>query len=216
MLLDAREAFRLWAPHYDQVPNPVTALEFRLLSPCLGPLHGLRFLDAACGTGRWLRFAKTQGATAVGVDVSLAMLARATDSTSAGELTALPFPNDSFDLSVCSFALSYVKDLRAAVLELSRVSARVIMSDVHPEAAAQWSRGFRTGDAKFEIEQSNYTERDLADAAADAGLTPTWRIEESFGLEERALFLRAGKEEQWDRLRHSPAVLITAWNRASR
>lgn len=216
MLLDAREAFRLWAPHYDQSPNPVTALESRLLTPRLGALHGLRFLDAACGTGRWLRFAKTQGAAAAGVDVSLAMLARAPQATTAAELTALPFPDDSFDLAICSFALSYVENLPAAVAELARVSSRVIISDLHPAAAAHWSRGFRAGDVKFEIEQTNYTERDLVNAAARADLTPTWRIEESFGLEELALFRQAGKEEQWDRLRHSPAVLITAWNRASR
>ncbi len=48
------EAFDTWADVYDSQPNPLLALEQRLLGPMLPDVRGLDVLDAGCGTGRWL------------------------------------------------------------------------------------------------------------------------------------------------------------------
>src|SRR5690606_22097258 len=52
--LSSLAAHALWAETYDRSPNPLLALEERLLPPLLPDLRGLTALDAACGAGRWL------------------------------------------------------------------------------------------------------------------------------------------------------------------
>jgi len=64
---------------------------------------GLRVLDAGCGMGRWLHFAKQAGAEIVGMDVSAAIdVAAARDGEGAdfvqADLRHPPFAPESFDL----------------------------------------------------------------------------------------------------------------------
>ncbi len=54
--MDAVAAHRLWAATYDEAPNPLLALEGRLLKPLLPRTRGLLVVDVACGSGRWSRF----------------------------------------------------------------------------------------------------------------------------------------------------------------
>src|SRR4051794_3573443 len=61
------EAYELWAPTYDASPNPLTALESRILKPQIGPVDGLRFFDLATGTGRWMKWAQAHGADVFGI-----------------------------------------------------------------------------------------------------------------------------------------------------
>src|SRR5262249_59888507 len=76
-LVSASEAYRLWAATLDAEGNALVALETRYLTPMLGGLHGKRFLDVACGTGRWLLHAHAQGAIVAGVDFCREMLLQA-------------------------------------------------------------------------------------------------------------------------------------------
>ncbi len=75
--LPVEAAYRLWAPSYDCDPNPLLALEGRVLRARLALNPGMRVLDLATGTGRWLGYALSQGAHGFGVDISRDMLARA-------------------------------------------------------------------------------------------------------------------------------------------
>jgi ubiquinone/menaquinone biosynthesis C-methylase UbiE len=91
-----------------------------------------RVLETACGTGivtRRLTEALRDAAEVVATDLSADMLevARRTASA-AGELrpadmTALPFPDGSFDLVVCQFGLMFAPDRPAAAREARRVLA---------------------------------------------------------------------------------------------
>ncbi len=70
--LAAAEAYRLWAPEYDATPNPLLALEERLLRDELRrAVRGL-VLDVGCGTGRWGRL--LEGCRYFGVDRCAEML----------------------------------------------------------------------------------------------------------------------------------------------
>ena len=51
MRVSAIEGHRNWAPIYDTGPNPLLALETRVLSEKLSPFDAPRFLDVACGPG---------------------------------------------------------------------------------------------------------------------------------------------------------------------
>jgi SAM-dependent methyltransferase len=99
---------------------------------------GYRVLDAGCGGGRHLSEAfRYRGVSVVGIDYSR------TDSTKArntlrlmehegedgdgawevfvGDVTSLPFKNESFDLVICSEVLEHIPDHKKAVQEIIRV-----------------------------------------------------------------------------------------------
>src|SRR6188472_4311668 len=77
--LPVLEAYARWAPGYAaEAHNPLMELEQAALLPLLPPVAGLRVLDLACGSGRYVARLKDQGAARlVGADLSAAMLARA-------------------------------------------------------------------------------------------------------------------------------------------
>jgi ubiquinone/menaquinone biosynthesis C-methylase UbiE len=90
-----------------------------------------RILDVAGGTGQLGRHLARGGATAVIVDLTDAMLAAGLRSVLEegrrdvvfvrGDATALPFPDDQFDVVVSRFALHHMHDPAAAVAEMARV-----------------------------------------------------------------------------------------------
>jgi SAM-dependent methyltransferase len=86
----------------------------------LGPVTGLRVLDAACGPGLYLRELLERGAKVSGFDASPVMVALARQLTAnqvrieqavLGE--PLPYPDCAFDLIVCALAIHYASDLAA-------------------------------------------------------------------------------------------------------
>jgi SAM-dependent methyltransferase len=96
------------------------------------PRPGEHVLDAACGTGVVARAAATRvgpDGTVTGVDVNAGMLAtaRSTDTVISwrhADVTALPFPDDTFDLVLCQQGFQFMADRDAAARELRRVLAR--------------------------------------------------------------------------------------------
>ncbi|GEM_PF-371182 len=93
-----------------------------------GQAHG-DVLEIAIGTGRNLPF-YPENVRVTGIDVSLAMLARARERAAAlgrdadlrvGNAQALEFPNDRFDTVVCTLGLCTIPDDRQAIAEMKRV-----------------------------------------------------------------------------------------------
>ncbi len=111
----------------------------------LGPVDGRRILEIGCGGGQCGRWLVTQGATAVGLELSGVQLAhsRRLDVHSGISLpvvqasaSSLPFRSGSFDL-VCSAygALPFIADAGAALTEIARVlrpGGRAVFSVSHP------------------------------------------------------------------------------------
>lgn len=214
MLVDAIEGHRIWAPSYDAIPNPLLSLEMRTLAPLLGPVQGLRILDAASGTGRWTVWLTARKARVTGIDACREMLLHAPhpSSTALADLEAIPLCDDTFDIAVCSFALSYLRNLKPVFRELARVARRVIVSDLHPEAARRgWTRSFRANGERYELVHYEHTMENLDAAAASSGLALQARCEPEFGEPERAVLEAAGKSSAF----HVPAVLISSWNKPS-
>jgi ubiquinone/menaquinone biosynthesis C-methylase UbiE len=98
-----------------------------------GLAAGERVLDVACGTGVVARNAARRAAGSVcGLDLNPDMLAvaRAAAEREAlaiewreGRAEALPYPDASFDLVLCQFALMFFTDRGAALAEMYRVLA---------------------------------------------------------------------------------------------
>jgi ubiquinone/menaquinone biosynthesis C-methylase UbiE len=92
---------------------------------------GARILDVAGGTGQLGRHLARDGATAVIVDLTDAMLAAGLRSVQEegrddivfvrGDATGLPFPDDQFDVVVSRFALHHMDDPAGAIAEMARV-----------------------------------------------------------------------------------------------
>ena len=145
------------------MPNPAEGYESymvpTLFGPCAttliraaDPKQGERVLDVGCGTGIVARqVASRLGArdAVTGFDLSPNMLAVAKAAAARGGIAIewregsaeqLPFPESSFDLVLCQFALMFFADKSAALAEMRRVvtsNGRVLVSvwqglDRHP------------------------------------------------------------------------------------
>jgi ubiquinone/menaquinone biosynthesis C-methylase UbiE len=219
--MTATEGYRLWSESYDAAPNPLLALEMRILRDRLGAVRDQRVLDVGSGTGRWMNHLKAAGASVFGVDACREMVLEAERKPGLrgrsvlGDATALPIRDGAVDLAICSFTFGYIRSIEPALRELARVAKRVIVSDMHPDAVrAGWTRSFRAGDQSHELLHYEHAAAELDECARRARLRRSWRVEASFGAPERCIFQRAGKEAAFEDVCQIPAVLVTAWNRA--
>lgn len=217
------EGHGLWAPLYDTGPNPLLALEARVLAPLLGPVRALTVVDVACGTGRWAERLSGLGARVIGIDACRQMLGCAAGKPGlAGRLAladalALPLRSESADLAICSFALGYISDLDGAIAEMARVTKRggsVVISDLHPlAAAAGWTRSFRADGGVYEIAHFTRTAQQLRAGMLLAGLELELQIDQRFEDPERPIFLAAGKGAVFAEISSLPAVWIGIWKK---
>ena len=145
-MLSAADGYRRWAPSYGEPPNPFQRLEEEALRRLLPDVRGLSVLDAGCGRGRTGHIALERGAArAVGLDASIAMLARADTGARSRRLVAarvehLPLRRGAFDIVLCALVLGHVEDLRPAVgglCDVLRPGGRLLVSDFHPAATAR-------------------------------------------------------------------------------
>jgi ubiquinone/menaquinone biosynthesis C-methylase UbiE len=114
------------AGRYAEVFVPLTslALDPLLNAADVGP--GRRLLDVGTGPGVAAAAAQARGAQATGVDVSPGMIELARRSNpgidfQVAEVTALPFPDATFDRVICNFAIGHFPDAGAALAECVRV-----------------------------------------------------------------------------------------------
>ena len=88
---------------------------------------GTRVLDCGCGAGRFARMAADRGASVAGVDAAKELLEIATERTPegdfrVGDLEALPWPEDSFDVVTGFSSFQFADDKVRAFTEARRVS----------------------------------------------------------------------------------------------
>ena len=216
----AQDAYRLWSATYDEDPNPVLALERRVVYERLGRVSGQCLLDIGSGTGYWLAHARSEGARAFGLDLSAEMLSVAIQKhglnghVMQADMSRLPLQNDTADIAICSMAIGYVYELKDLFREFARVSRKVIVTDLHPAAInSGWRRGFAAAGNRYEIGCFAHTIAHLDDAANAAGLKLEWRAEAYLGEREREIFVRAGREHAFEACREIPAILASCWVR---
>jgi malonyl-CoA O-methyltransferase len=214
------EGYKDWSAVYDDAPNPLLALESRVLREVLPKVRGRRILDAGCGTGRWMKSLAREGAKVWGVDFCEDMIAKAAAKQGLhnrcviADISSLPFGNDSFDFALCSFTLTYTPNLHQSMGELSRVAPSVIVADLHPEAMRHgWKRSFRLNGQTWEVDYYPYEAAHLDAAARDAGLKLRRRLEAAFDEPEREIFRIGGKESSFAAAVKTPAILISKWTR---
>lgn len=221
--LSVAEGYRLWSQTYDLEPNPLLALEFRMLFHKLENVAGRVFLDVACGTGRWMVDAALRGARTIGLDLCHEMLLvaagkpRLADHLVQADAGGLPLRDQAADLVMCSFCLGYAESPDQILSELCRVTRHggsVLVSDFHPDAhQAGWRRSFRNGSESFEIKCYRHPPAQLIAAGRKAGMRLSRVLEPRLGEPERHILQHAGKEHLLEHLSAVPAVLIIEWER---
>ena len=132
----------------------------RRLIAMVGPQPGVRALDLATGTGDIAFGLADQGARVVGLDITPRMIELARDKARSerdasvsgtpampaqflvGDMLALPFADDSFDIVTTGYGLRNVPDLAQAIDEIRRVLApggQAVSLDFNRPASA-WIR----------------------------------------------------------------------------
>jgi len=118
------EHFTARAGHYDKSSRWCTDLALAEATlEAVAPEAHHRMLDVACGTGLVSRHFKGHVKELVGLDLTPAMFDQArphVDALVAGDATALPFEDASFDRIVCRQGIQFMDDQRA-VSEMFRV-----------------------------------------------------------------------------------------------
>jgi malonyl-CoA O-methyltransferase len=215
--LPAREAYRLWAPEYDQ-ETAVSALEAATVDALRVVTSGRALLDVGCGTARRLR--ASGASTSVGVDFSLEMLRRAPREGAlvAGDLRALPIAGSAFDVVWCRLAVGHLRELDRAYAELARVCrvrGMVVVTDLSPDAAlAGHRRTFRdeTGTV-HDVEHFLHTMDAHAHAAERAGLALVERRDGVCGENIKRFYAEAGRMRAYEEQHGTPIVLALAWRK---
>jgi len=142
--LSVREGYDLWANSYDQIGNPLVALDERYTLRFLAPQPGEWILDAACGTGRHLKSLLKARSIPVGLDISRGMLWVARRHfpqlplVQASLETELPLKDQFFQAVLCALVGEHLKNLRPFFNEAFRIlkpGGRLIFSVFHPEMA---------------------------------------------------------------------------------
>jgi ubiquinone/menaquinone biosynthesis C-methylase UbiE/cytosine/adenosine deaminase-related metal-dependent hydrolase len=214
------DVFDTWAHVYDEQPNPLLALEQRFLSRMLPDVAGLNVLDAGCGTGRWLQLlAHHRPGSLVGVDSSPQMLERAQAKVGSasvlrnGSCTSLPLQDNTFDLVLASFVLSYLDDVEDFARELHRVGrpgATIFVTDMHPDTAAScnWKRSFKANGAEEQLQTTTHHLQEIVKTFHACGFETLVRIEPGFESLEKVIFEQNGKLHSYETSAGLPAIYI--------
>jgi ubiquinone/menaquinone biosynthesis C-methylase UbiE len=147
--IDVGGAYACWAETYDD-PDPLIEAEEPAVEGFLDGLEAGRALDVACGTGRLSRILVGAGHEVVGVDASVEMLSHVRANTPGaslvlGDVRRLPISDGTMDVVGCGLALTHVSTLREPIAEIARTlrqGGRLIISDIHPVAAATGAHAF--------------------------------------------------------------------------
>jgi len=111
----------------DATASPDLPAHLLRLAARLGPWHGQKLLDVACGTGEWLRAAAELGAEPAGIDISRVAIEVCRQVLPKADLPCgpaenLPFGDGSFDVVSCLGSLEHFVEPERVLREITRVA----------------------------------------------------------------------------------------------
>jgi ubiquinone/menaquinone biosynthesis C-methylase UbiE len=172
-----QEAFARQARGFARSPLQTDPRRLQRLIEFVGARPGERALDAACGPGIVMAALRRAGLTAVGIDLTLAMLREAAPgggSLVQGDTGRLPFRESAFDVVVCRNSLHHVSDASAAIREMARVlrpRGRLVVEDMRaPDDEAKRACHETLESLRDVSHARTLTRGDLRSMAAAAGL----------------------------------------------
>jgi SAM-dependent methyltransferase len=158
-------------------------LDFRVAAEAVAAagIASPRLLDVGCGSGYYSEVFATllpSGVRYTGIDHSDAMIARARRQYPAtafevGDATALPYPDNAFDIVFNGVSLMHIIDYPAAIREAARVATRYCIFHSVPgfdDHGTTYLRKYAYGAPVVEIV---FGKQDLMSVCRDAGLRLT-------------------------------------------
>ena len=141
--VNATDGYGLWASSYDEAANPLIVFEEPVMRNLVGAGPWGDVLDACTGTGRHLQWLAADARSATGLDQSTEMIAIARRKVPGASFVVADLcadhegdlPEASFDLIVCSLALTHFVDVDAPIATLARLvrpGGRIVLTDFHP------------------------------------------------------------------------------------
>jgi cytosine/adenosine deaminase-related metal-dependent hydrolase/ubiquinone/menaquinone biosynthesis C-methylase UbiE len=218
--LGVQEGYARWAKNYTAQPNPMFALEERVLKSLLPELRGKDIVDLGCGTGRWLQTLSTYSPSSlVGVDASPHMLEEAERRNLAGvqilrrDCLETRLPSASADVILNSFVLSHITRPEAfarELLRLGRPGCNIFITDLHPDTARRldWKRAFSSDGDHIEIDSTFRPVAELIDVFQSAGLQVKAVLEPPIGEPERWIFEYFHREDLYPAANSNPSIII--------
>jgi SAM-dependent methyltransferase len=174
-----REGYDQWSSTYDQMPNPLVALDRRHTIPLLKPDRRERILDAGCGTGANLPALVRAGSQVMGVDLSHGMLQVARRAVPTVPLVQadldaqLPVQRGAFDAVLCALVGEHLPrpaHFFGQAHEALAPGGRLVFSVFHPAcAAAGIEANFERGDVEYRLGAIRHSVDDYLNALCDAG-----------------------------------------------
>jgi SAM-dependent methyltransferase len=222
---DTLRVYNQAAATYDAEPNAVLFTETPVV---LGLLHlrkGEALLDAACGTGKYVREGIKAGAHCVGLDFSAEMLALAAAKCPGARFVRhdlmsppLPFADGAFEKIILAHALWHLGGIESLFAEFSRLlrpGGRLVVTVTHPEAAFRHFKyrveDFPGGeDLDLSKEKYRYSFEEIKAAGLAAGLTLT--AAETVRVDERLRPVLT--EESYEQVRETPLILAVRLNKS--
>jgi ubiquinone/menaquinone biosynthesis C-methylase UbiE len=185
-----KELFDEWPERYNQwfmtpIGKLIKKIESDLIKDLSDPFQGETILDAGCGTGIFTVDFLATAVKIVGLDISVPMLNLAIKKTNGdkfsavrGDMTYLPFKDNSFDNTISITALEFIADAKSAISELFRVTrpgGYVVVATLN--SLSPWATRRKR---KIEMGQKHILEKaffrspkELLDCTAYSGFTKT-------------------------------------------
>lgn len=160
------EGYDRWAASYLVESNPIKTLSDELVERMLPPLTGKRVLDAGCGPGKYCLYAEKHNARTVsGIDLSAKMVEEARKTCrsanfTAGDLSELYLPDNSYDIVICALVLAHIQKLTPVLEKLIGAmdgGGTMVITDFHPFLTLmQAKRTFRDPSSGKQFEVRHY------------------------------------------------------------
>lgn len=219
-----QKAYSQAAANYDAEPNSVLFTETATVLAQLDLQKGDRLLDAACGTGKYVRAGLEAGADCAGLDFSAEMLTLAAAKCPAARFAGhdlmappLPFADGAFDKIVLAHALWHVGGINNLFSDFARLLApggRLVVSVTHPEAVFKHFE-YRAEDLPcgeeidLSAERQRYSRAEIEAAALAAGLRPA--AAETITVDERLRNILT--PAAYERVRGTPLILALRFDK---
>jgi len=181
---EVRVSFDRVAEIYDRTRGFPSHAMRQLTQALTVELSGYKaILDAGVGTGRYARSLQESGFEVAGIDIARAMIGKAEERGVSdlvlGDACFLPFKNNSFDATVCIHLLHLIREWKAALQEICRVTRSALVSLIYVYKNPMWDaydrllkaygyEGRRFGKGEWELKNLVSPSRSVFAAAYDA------------------------------------------------
>lgn len=169
--LDPKAGFARYAAQYDELEKYWDSFEQNKLQPYIREAAGKKVLDAGAGTGRLSMKLAKEGAQVTALDISPDMLAQLkrknpTIEIVEGDVEAMPFKDESFDMVFSSLTLVHLKKIESFLDECYRVlrdGGRAVIVNIHYRKPMT----LRDAEGAYQIECYNHFPRHVREAAEE-------------------------------------------------